>query len=200
MKKLKLTTQHKENIRLGMLGKQNRLGCKSSEVHKKKISKALKGRSKSKLSQEVKDKISKSCKGKRIGKNNPFYGKKHTEESLKKMSEDKKGRVGAKASNWQGGITPLSSLIRHSSRYKQWRTDIFIKDNYTCQKCGKKGCYLEAHHKTTFAKILKEYVVTSFKQALNCSELWDINNGQTLCKDCHNLTKNFNPSYVLVEI
>ena len=38
------------------------------------------------------EKISKTMKGKNTGKNNPFYGKQHTEETKKKISTAKKGK------------------------------------------------------------------------------------------------------------
>ena len=43
-------------------------------------------------SEETKRKISDSKKGKCLGKDNPFYGKHHTEESIEKISKAKKGR------------------------------------------------------------------------------------------------------------
>lgn len=39
-------------------------------------------------SEEIKKKISKSRRGKLIGKDNPFYGKKHTKETRRKMSKN----------------------------------------------------------------------------------------------------------------
>ncbi|MFH1820669.1 MAG: hypothetical protein ABH805_02045 [Candidatus Nealsonbacteria bacterium] len=41
--------------------------------------------------------------------------------------------------NWKGGITKLAEKIRRYQIYKQWRYDIFRRDNWTCQECGKKG-------------------------------------------------------------
>lgn len=43
------------------------------------------------ISKETRDKISKSNTGKNLGELNPFYGKSHTEESKKTMSEKKLG-------------------------------------------------------------------------------------------------------------
>jgi len=38
---------------------------------------------------------------------------------------------------------------------------------------------------------VKRFDLTDYehRQALSCDELWDLNNGVTLCEDCHNLTK-----------
>ena len=38
---------------------------------------------------------------------------------------------------------------------------------------------------------MEEYQIKTFEQALNCAELWDINNGRTLCKECHKKTDNY---------
>jgi hypothetical protein len=57
-----------------------------SEEHKRKISEANKGRT-FVMPEETKEKISNTMKGKHSGENNPFYGKKHSEETRKKMKE-----------------------------------------------------------------------------------------------------------------
>lgn len=31
--------------------------------------------------------------------------------------------------------------------------------------------------------------IKSFEEANNCEELWNINNGKTLCRKCHDKTK-----------
>ena len=61
-----------------------------SEEHRKKIGKAMKGKT---LSEKTKQKMSEATKG----ENNPMYGKKHTEESKQKMSETKKGKNNPRA-------------------------------------------------------------------------------------------------------
>jgi len=85
-------------------------------------------------------------------------------------------------------ITPLRFRIRNSFEYRLWRSDVFKRDDFTCQECGKRGGNLHAHHKKTFSLILELNNVRNFKEALECSELWDINNGKTLCEKCHKLT------------
>lgn len=91
--------------------------------------------------------------------------------------------------NWKGGVTPLVNKIRGSLEIKLWRKAVFERDNFTCQDCNKCGGNLEAHHKKEFSIIFKENNIKTFEQAKQCKELWNINNGQTLCVDCHNLTK-----------
>ena len=73
--------------------------------------------------------------------------------------------------NWQGGITPIFHIIRNSMKFKLWRKAIFIRDDWTCQICNKKGIHLHPHHIWNFA--LFAYL------------RFNIDNGVTLCKDCH---------------
>lgn len=91
---------------------------------------------------------------------------------------------------WRGGITPLVKVIRHCFEYRQWRSDVFTRDEFVCVWCGAKG-YLEADHIKPFAAIMIENNILTLEAALNCAELWDINNGRTLCKPCHNTTKGW---------
>lgn len=129
-------------------------------------------------------------------------GKKHSKETKRKLSLAKKGKglsnkgvkkphmCGKNNSNWRGGTVKLSKLIRNSDKYAQWRSDIYTRDNWTCQTCGNRGgIRIEAHHIKEFYKLLYENNIESVYQAEECEELWDINNGVTLCCDCHNLTK-----------
>jgi len=100
---------------------------------------------------------------------------------------------------WKNGITSIVGLIRKSIKYKQWRQDVFIHDNFTCQKCGVKSgngkaVYLEAHHKTPFNKLIEEVkkylpLLPLYEGAMTYTPLWEINNGITLCKKCHQKTK-----------
>ena len=96
--------------------------------------------------------------------------------------------------NWKGGITPLTKKIRNSEKSFEWRTKIFERDNYICRKCGAKNgngktVYFEAHHLKEFYLIVEENKIKTFKQGMDCEELWNIDNGITLCLKCHNKTK-----------
>ena len=62
-----------------------------------------------------------------------------------------------------------------TSEYKNWRIKVFERDDYTCQNCRKRGCYLEAHHKKGWTK----YPKLRYK----------IDNGITLCRECHKLER-----------
>jgi len=119
----------------------------------------------------------------------------------KKVSEGCKGRIpwnkgkkcpqtsGDKNGSWKGGTTPVIMSVRRSKEYIVWRSKVFERDKYTCQKCSAKGCYLEAHHKVRFATIWAKYNIKTKEEAFNCKPLWHLSLGQTLCLKCHNKTK-----------
>lgn len=71
--------------------------------------------------------------------------------------------------NWKGGISIINDN-RDSALYKEWRKNVYQRDNYKCQYCGSKE-KLNAHH----LKSWKKYPELRY----------DINNGITLCEKCH---------------
>lgn len=79
--------------------------------------------------------------------------------------------------NWKGGITNVNASIRNSTPYKKWRTSVFVRDNYTCVICGKVGGHLNVDHIKPFS-LFPELRL-------------DINNGRTLCIDCHKKTDTY---------
>lgn len=114
---------------------------------------------------------------------------KHSEHTKNKIREI---NIGSKSHFWKGGKTKISDAIRNCFKYRQWRSDVFTRDNFTCQDCGgKKGGSFEAHHIKSISKIIEQYNIKTLKEALSCEELWNINNGRTLCKDCHKKTDGY---------
>ena len=94
----------------------------------------------------------------------------------KSKGKGRVGLIGEKNPNWKGGITPINKSLRNSKAAKTWRESVFARDNWTCQKCGNRSCknnYLriEAHHIRPFATFPKLR--------------FEITNGLTLCKKCH---------------
>lgn len=94
---------------------------------------------------------------------------------IRTKSEALRGRNNG---SWRGGVTSEKKLFRGSALYKEWRTAVYSRDNYTCQKCGsKKSGTLEAHHIKPFSLFPKLRL--------------EINNGLTLCRECHAKTDDY---------
>lgn len=63
---------------------------------------------------------------------------------------------------------------------------------FKCVLCGyDKGNVLEADHIKPFALILEENKIKTLKEAYGCLELWNVDNGRTLCKNCHKTTSTY---------
>lgn len=121
------------------------------------------------------------------GKNHPFFGKKRSPKTRKLISQ---GKMGDKNPQWKGGISRIHSRIRHLVQYHIWRLGVYTRDNFTCQECGDNSKHnINAHHIKELHKILQENNIKTPEQAEICEELWNINNGKTLCEKCHNKTK-----------
>ena len=127
--------------------------------------------------------ISEGKKGKTQGSDNHFFGKHHTEETKVTISEaqivdPKFKRCGEEHWNWKGGITERIWGLRHTNKAKVWRSAVFERDNYICQRCEIKGSRkhpINAHHIKPFA----QYPKLGF----------EVSNGVTLCEDCHKLLR-----------
>lgn len=110
-----------------------------------------------------------------------------SEKHKRKIGEYAKKRLGEKCSNWKGGRTKLIFNIRACFNYRIWKSDVFTRDNFTCQKCNKRGGNLEAHHIESLNQILAKNGIKTSKEVRDCSEIWNINNGITFCIKCHKL-------------
>jgi len=145
-----------------------------------------KGRTGIKLSKEVRLAMSKRLKKYYETHSSPRKGARLTPEQCKEISDATKGlQCGPKHWNWQGGITKLEDKIRSSDEFKKWRAKVYKRDNWTCQKYKIKMKKLAAHHIESFAKILKKFNIKTFQDALQCLELWNIDNGITFSKQAH---------------
>lgn len=141
------------------------------------------------------------------GKKPDFSGRKHTNESKKKMSERRKAhpsmywlgkdrsaifteeyrqkmsgimreRVASGIHNfWKGGVTKENKIARTRIEYKLWREAVFKRDDWTCQFCKERGGELNADHIKSFAYYPKLR--------------YDVNNGRTLCLPCHQTTETY---------
>lgn len=129
-----------------------------------------------KLTKLHKKRISDGCKrngvGKwmngRTGELNPFYGKKHKIETRILISKQQGG---------SGEFTYTDKRkIKKSYEYQLWRKSVFERDSHACVWCGSTE-NIEADHIKSFA---------SFPELR-----FEIDNGRTLCHDCHTKTDNY---------
>ncbi len=111
------------------------------------------------------------------------------------------GKNGELNPNYKDGKSPLAILMRNLLEYNQWRKQIFKRDNFTCRECGQYAGELEAHHIKPFKKLLSEFLKeydqfspiedkeTLLRIAMKWQLFWDIDNGKTLCEDCHKIMR-----------
>ena len=161
-------------------GKDNPFyGRKHTSEELEKMRLAHKGKKRPPRSKEWGQHISEGKRGKTQGSDNHFFGKHHSEETKMVISEaqiadPKFRRFGEENHNWQGGITSENHQARNTQDLKSWRRAVYQRDNFTCQRCGVKGSRkhrLNAHHIKAFAT----HIELRF----------EVNNGITLCKNCH---------------
>ena len=138
------------------------------------------------------ERLSESHKGEKNG----FYGKRHTTEtrdilSAKNTGENNPnfGKRGKESNGWKGGLTPRMQALRNTRSYKNWRESVYERDDHTCQECGARShsgnpVYLNAHH------------INPIKDNKNTLLIFDIDNGITLCKGCHNITKGHEDDFI----
>jgi 5-methylcytosine-specific restriction endonuclease McrA len=112
---------------------------------------------------------------------------KHNFCSRKCMGEwQSKFRIGENSYNWRNGADTINHRIRSIKKNTEWILEVFKRDNFTCQKCGdKRGGNLNAHHLKPVSIIIKEHQIKEMIDAIKCKELWNIDNGITLCESCH---------------
>jgi len=101
-------------------------------------------------------------------------GLKHSIISCAKRSMKMRGikrpqTTGSKNGRWNGGSS--KECIRYTIEYRLWRESVFARDNWTCCHCKKQGIFLHAHHIKKYSEFPKLRLA--------------IDNGITLCKECH---------------
>ena len=91
----------------------------------------------------------------------------------------------------RGTKTEFQRRVKNLVEYKIWRKEVFERDSYICRDCNKQGGILHPHHIKRMSDIIRENKITTLAEAISCKELWDIQNGLTLCKKCHYKTDNY---------
>ena len=92
----------------------------------------------------------------------------------------KQNWTGENNPNWKGGIS-AGKNERSGGPMKSWRHWVKVRDGWVCQKCGKDGkvacnsCNVKPVMHADHIKPWKDYPKLRF----------DLDNGRTLCEDCH---------------
>lgn len=102
-------------------------------------------------------------------------------------SEDEKDRIserqrGKNNSNWNGGTSSERQKAIGSRDYALWRTAVFMRDNHTCQECGERS--RKGKRVTLNADHIKPW-------ATHPELRYAIDNGRTLCVECHRQTDTY---------
>lgn len=96
------------------------------------------------------------------------------EKALEMKIKMSKAKTGEK--EFTGFRKNFNRRFRNNIQWKIWREKVFIRDDYTCQKCKSKGIYIEAHH------------IIPVKECLSLKKeelIFDVDNGISLCRKCH---------------
>lgn len=94
-----------------------------------------------------------------------YHGKKYCSRACSHSA-----MVKEKHPQWKGGVSLTNERARNSTKLRKWREKVYRRDNYICQHCGDTG-HLHAHHIEEWAE--------------NKDKRFDVDNGLTLCIDCH---------------
>jgi len=101
-----------------------------------------------------------------------------SEDTRRKRSESlKRAHREGRHASWKGGVSDENNAVRHSIEYRMWRNAVYKRDDYMCQECGQRGKKLNADHIKPFA-LFKEL-------------RFDVDNGRTLCVECHKKTPTY---------
>ena len=147
----------------------SRKGAKHTELSKQKNRNKHIGKKTSEATKKILSEV-----GKRPNKGHFKVGHKIANPFQFKRGQNK----GADNPMWKGGVTSQSQAIRSSIEYKLWRKAVFERDNYACIWCGLgKSGTLNADHIKPFA------LYPELRLA--------IDNGRTLCVDCHKTTDSY---------
>ena len=151
-------------------GFKNCLNCENKIIHKNK------------RDIERKKFCSKKCLGSYTVKNK--LPKDHMQKLWTKCNTPeanaKKVHKGEAHPRWIKDRSKIKSRCRYECN--EWRKEVFERDNYVCQHCNKRGGKLQADH-------IKPY-------SLFPTLRFDVNNGRTLCTDCHKKTDTYGSKFM----
>lgn len=107
----------------------------------------------------------------------------YTQSTMENRIKSSCRQRGISVEDFEGFSTTEQHMARNNTYYKEWKNNVFKRDNYTCRCCGKRGGNLNAHHLYNFA----EYENLRY----------DAENGITFCEKCHliNYPNSFHSIY-----
>lgn len=81
----------------------------------------------------------------------------------------------------------INTSLRQRKKYKDWVQKIRERDKNICKECKLWGTNeaIPIHHIVSVSVILEKNLVLNTKQAMDCEDLWDLSNGESLCEECH---------------
>jgi 5-methylcytosine-specific restriction endonuclease McrA len=164
------------------LRRKKELGYINSPEAREKIAASMKGKP-GRHTQPHSAEARAKMRAAKLGKPSPMLGKKHREDTKRKISDAKKSTLrGEENPNFKNGRYTLENRRRSwhytkSLDYRDWRKAVYERDGYTCQNCGQRGGYLTAHHVKSWAE--------------HPELRYEIDNGQTLCEPCHQQVDNY---------
>lgn len=85
--------------------------------------------------------------------------------------------LGKEPWNKGNGDAPWCERVKKLKAWAIWRTAVFKRDDYTCQDCGVRG-----------GRLVPDHVKP---KSLYPELVFDVNNGRTLCDDCHRKTDTY---------
>lgn len=103
-----------------------------------------------------------------------------------KCSNNDRNVSGENHPAWKGGLRAFSEKVRAIKEYRVWRKMCFENCENKCDMCGSEE-NLQVHHIKPMKLILSDNNISEISEARECDELWDVENGQILCEDCHKL-------------
>lgn len=112
------------------------------------------------------------------GENSPSYGRVNT---LGQRISISAALQGVDIDDWSGFKYEEDGNERDTQELRNWRSSVFMRDNFTCQQCGSNNP-LQAHHIYMWSKY--------------SDKRFDIDNGITLCKDCHKEVRGYENEYI----
>jgi len=119
-------------------------------------------------------------------------GRRCSAETRRKMGDWQRGE---KSKWWKGGVSTQYQLERASIECRLWRESVFTRDNYTCVWCSKKGGWSKEEKRQV---VLNADHIKPFKWFPELR--FAIDNGRTLCVDCHRTTDTYGARSVTTDL